>query len=166
MKLYVNEKLFSIHNKYYVKDENNNDIFEISSKVISIGDKTYVKDLNGNVLAYIEQKIFHLMPNYDIYINNDLKCSISKKFRLFKNDYALSNNYRVEGNFLSLNFSIYNDQNIKIGEISRKLISIGDKYTIDIYDEKELILILAIIVSIANDIDRAQASSNSSSNIN
>ena len=27
MKLYVNEKLFSLHNKFYVKDENDNDVY-------------------------------------------------------------------------------------------------------------------------------------------
>ena len=39
MKLYVNEKLFSMHKKFYIKDENNFDVYEISSKFISIGDK-------------------------------------------------------------------------------------------------------------------------------
>ena len=35
MKLYVNEKLFSLHNKFFVKDEKGKDVYEISSKVIS-----------------------------------------------------------------------------------------------------------------------------------
>lgn len=160
MRLYVNEKLLSIHNKYYIKDENKNDILEISSKVISIGAKTWVKDLDGNSLAYIEQKVLHIMPNYDIYMNDELKCRISKKFKLFKNDYSLSNGYKVKGDFLSLNFSVYDDHDKLIGEITRKFISIGDKYTIDIYDDNEYVLILAIIVAIANDVDRAQSQSN------
>ena len=36
MKLYVNEKLFSIHRKFYVKDENDMDVYEISSKFLTI----------------------------------------------------------------------------------------------------------------------------------
>ena len=48
MKLYVSEKLFSFHNKFYVKDENDVDVYEISSKVISIGDKTTISDMSGN----------------------------------------------------------------------------------------------------------------------
>ena len=70
MRLYVNEKLFSIHNKFYVKDENDMDVYEISSKIISLGDKTTINDMQGNKIAYIEQELFHIMPNYNVYINN------------------------------------------------------------------------------------------------
>ena len=163
MKLYIKEKIFSFHNRYFIKDEQDNNILEISSKVISLGDKTWIKDLNGKELAYIEQELFHLMPKYNVFINGNQEYSIKKKFKLFKNNYELSNNYRVEGNFLSHNFTVYNDKNEKVGEIYRKYISIGDQYIIDIPNDKEYLLILSIIVAITNDIDRAQAAAASSS---
>lgn len=156
MKLYVNEKLFSIHNKYYVKNDNNENVYEISSKIISIGTKTTIKDMKGNVLSYIEQRILHITPHYDIYIHNELTCEIAKKFQLFRNDYVLSNGYSVAGNFLNLNFSVYDENEQSIAKISRKFISIGDKYTIEINNKKNLILALSIIVAIANDVDRNQ----------
>ena len=156
MKLYVNEKLFSIHNKYYVKDSNDKNIYEISSKIISIGTKTTIKDMKGNVLSYIEQRVLHITPHYDIYINDELTCEIAKKFQLFRNDYVLSNGYSVDGDFLSLNFSIYDNNEKQIASISRKYISIGEKYTIEINNKKDLILVLSIIVAIANDVDRSK----------
>ena len=158
MRLYINEKLFSLHNKYYVKDENENDILEISSKLISLGAKTWIKDLNGKELLYIEQELFHLMPKYNIIINNNVICSINKKFHIIKNDYTLSNNYRIDGDFFSHNFIVYNDKDEKVGEIYRQYFSIGDKYVIEIFDEKDYVLILGIIVAISNDVDRAQRS--------
>ena len=155
----------SLHNKYYINDENGNNILEISSKLISLGDKTWIKNLDGKELVYIEQELFHLMPKYNVYINGQLAYSINKKFHILKNDYIISNNYRVEGSFLSHNFSVYNEKNEKIGDIYRKYLTIGDKYIIDINDEKEYLTILSIIVAITNDIDRAQrAASASSSN--
>lgn len=87
MKFYVKEKFFSIHRKFYIKDEQENDIYEISSKVISIGTKTTIKDMNGKEISYIKQNLLHLTPNYDIYINGELICNISKKFQLFRNTY-------------------------------------------------------------------------------
>lgn len=164
MKLYINEKLMSLHNKYYISDEQGNNILEISSKPISIGTKTWINDLNGKELAYIEQELFHLMPKYNIYINNNLMYSIDKKFRLLSNDYTLSNNYRVEGDFFMHDFSVYNDKNEKVAYVSRKYISIGDKYVVDIYDDKDYLLILTIVVAITNDIDRSQRSQTASSN--
>ena len=161
MKLYVNEKLFSIHNKFYIKDENNLDVYEISSKIISIGDKTTITDMQGNKVAYIEQELFHIMPNYNVYINNQFVFKIIKKFKMFKNDYVLSNGYRVEGNFMMLNFVVYDENNIQIGSIKKKLFSIGDKYEIDINDVSKKEIVLAIVVAITNDVNRNQNSSNS-----
>lgn len=163
MKLYIKEKIFSLHNRYFIKDENDKDILEISSKAISLGSKTWIKDLNGKELVYIEQELFHLMPKYNVIINGNKEYSITKKFKFFKNNYELSNNYRVEGNFLSYNFIVYNDKNEKVGEINRKLFKIGDQYIIDIPNEKDYLLILSIIVAITNDVDRAQAAAASSS---
>ena len=163
MKLYVNEKLFSIHKKFYVKDENNTDVYEISSKIVSFGDKTTINDMQGNKIAYIEQELFHLTPNYNVYIRDEFAFKITKKFQLLKNDYSLSNGYRVEGNFMMLDFTIYDDKNIQIGGIKRKFISIGDKYEINIDDMNKKEVVLAIIVAITNDINRRQNTSNSSS---
>ena len=163
MKLYVNEKLFSLHNKFYVKDESDNDVYEISSKVISIGDKTTITDMQGNQVAYIEQEILHFMPHYNVFIGGQLTFKINKKFKLFKNDYELTNGYRIEGNLLALDFTIYDENNVEVGRITRKFISIGDKYEIDILDEKKLNIVLAIIVAITNDINRSQQSAAASS---
>ena len=162
MKLYVNEKLFSFHNRFYVKDENDKDVYEISSKIISLGDKTTINDMEGNKVAYIEQEILHLTPHYNVYINDILEFQIIKKFQLFKNDYTLSNGYRVEGNFFMLDFTVFDNTNNQIGSIKRKFISIGDKYEIEINDISKKEIVLAIIVAITNDVNRSQNTSNNS----
>lgn len=161
MKLYVNEKLFSIHNKFYVKDENNIDVYEISSKFISFGDKTTINDMNGNKIAYIEQEIFHITPSYNVYIKDEFTFKIIKKFQIFKNDYLLSNGYKVEGNFMMLDFIVFDDNNAKIGSIKRKFISIGDQYEINIDNINKKEIVLAIIVAITNDVNRSQKFSSS-----
>lgn len=162
MKLYVNEKLFSFHNRFYVKDESDKDVYEISSKIISLGDKTTINDIEGNKIAYIEQELLHLTPHYNVYINDILEFQIIKKFQLFKNDYALSNGYRVEGKFMMLDFTVYDNNNIQIGSIKRKFFSIGDKYEIEINDTSKKEIVLAIIVAITNDVNRSQKTSNNS----
>ena len=67
-----------------------------------------------------------------------------------------NNGYKVEGNFMMLDFIIYDETDNIIGKITRKYFSIGDKYEIDIIDETKIVLILSIIVTIANDINRKQ----------
>ena len=156
MKFYVTEKLFSIHRKFYIKDEEKNDVYEISSKVISIGDKTTIKDMKGKEISYIKQNLLHLTSNYSVYINEKLTCTISKKLQLFKNDYVIDNGYKIDGSIMMLNFSIYNKADEIIGSIKRRFISIGDKYEIYIKNEKDIPLVLSIIVAITNDVNRNQ----------
>ena len=158
MKLYVNEKIISLHNKFYIKDKNDVDVYEISSKFFSFGDKTTISDMQGNEIAYIEQELLHITPNYNVYIDGEFVFKIKKKFQLTKNDYSLSNGYSVDGNILSLDFEVYDDNNKLIGSIKRKIISIGDRYEITIDDVSKKEIILAIIVAITNDINRGQDS--------
>ena len=63
---------------------------------------------------------------------------------------------------MMLDFIVYDDNNIQIGSIKRKFISLGDKYEINIDDINKKEIILAIIVAITNDVNRNQNSSNSS----
>lgn len=159
MKLYVNEKILSIRNKFYVKNEKNLDVYEITSKLISIGNKTTITDMNGKKVAYIEEELLHITPNYKVYINDKLAFKIKKKLQFFKNDYIISNNYTVKGDTLLLNFVIYDGKKKKIASIKRKIFSIGDKYEIDIIDEEKKVEILAIIVAITNDVNDTEKSS-------
>lgn len=164
MKLFVKEKLLSMHNRYYIYNENEELEYEIESKVISIGDKTTIYDKNHNVVAYIEQELFHFMPHYNVYIESEYKYQIKKKFKMFKNDYELSNLYKVAGSIFNLNFTIINNYGKEIALVNRSFLSIGDKYQIEILDEKDIYTILTIIVAITNDVDREQANSANSSN--
>lgn len=159
MKLYINEKVFSIHNRFFVYNEQMEQVYEISSKVISIGDKTTIVDMAGKTIAYIEQEIFHLTSNYNIYINETLETKITKKFQFFKNDYTLDNGYHVKGSAFAFDFSIYDTNEIEIASIKRKFFTIGDKYEINIIDENKLPLILSIIVAIINDVNHSQQAS-------
>lgn len=163
MKLFVKEKLFSIHNRYYIYNYNEEMIYEIESKVISIGNKTTIYDKNHNVVAYVEQEIFRFTPHYNVYINDEYKYQIKKKFHFFKNDYELSNSYKVDGSTFAFNFTIINNYGKTVALVNRKFLSIGDKYQIDILDEKDMVTILTIIVAITNDVDRCQSNSSNSS---
>lgn len=161
MEFFINEKLFSLHDKFYILDSNGNNIYEISSKVFSIGDKITIRDMSGNEILYVEQQLFHLMPHYNVFADGQLICSISKKFKLFANNYHISNDFYVKGNFFGFNFAIYDSNNLQIGSISRKFLTLGDKYVLVVNDLSNIKIILGIIVAIAMDINRNQNNSNS-----
>lgn len=61
--------------------------------------------------------------------------------------------------YMALDSNIYDERDVLVANISRKFLTIGDKYTIDIFDDSRLIEILSIIVCITNDVDRNQRNS-------
>lgn len=128
--------MFSLRKKYFVEDENKNNIYEISSKIFSLKHRTTVSKVDGEKVAYIEEKVFHIVPSYKVYIRDKFVCEIKRKFSLWKGKYSISNGYRVEGNFINLNFKIFNNKNKQVADINRNFFSLNNKYVIDIIDEK------------------------------
>lgn len=158
MKLYVNERLFSLPHCFSILDSKNNLVYDVIYKFFSIGYKITINDSDGNKVSYIEQELITLTPTYNVYINDELEFTITKKIQLFYNDYKLSNNYRVEGSFAMFEFVIYDDKDNQIASINRKFVSIGDKYEITIEDKSKINIILSIIMVIASDVNRRQNS--------
>lgn len=159
MKFYIREKLVSLHNKYFIYDENDEQVYELESKYISIGAKTSLKDMDGNELVYVEQEVLHFMPQYNIYINEEFIGKVIKRFKLISNDYeVLELGYTVEGNFLGSSYVVKNSDDEIIANVSRKVVSIGDKYHLEILDEENYLRILGVLIAIINVTDVAQAS--------
>jgi len=158
MKLFINEKVFSLHDKFYVYDELGNSVYEISSKAFSIGKKTTIRDMEGNPVLYLERDIWRYLPAYNVYADGAFICKVCRKAGWFSQNYELSNGYRVEGSCFPLNVRIHNAKGEVIGIVKKQIISLGDKYEIEIFEECYIRTILGIVVSIANDVNRSQRS--------
>lgn len=68
MKFFIKEKYISFHNRYFIYDEDGNQVYELVSKYFSIGNKTKLVDMDGKEIIYVEEELFHLRPVYLIYM--------------------------------------------------------------------------------------------------
>lgn len=146
----VRQKIFSLGDKFTIKDENENDIFIVKSQLLSFGKKLRIFDLYENEKCYIEQQLFKFMPQYNIYINGEMIANIKKKFALFRNDFDILSdraNYYVEGEFLAHEFRIFNDRRL-IGQVSKKFFSFTDTYGVEVDDDEDQVLVLALAIVI------------------
>jgi uncharacterized protein YxjI len=72
--------------------------------------------------------------------------------------------WQLKGNILGLNFEIYDQSGAIIAVISQKMLSIHDKYCVDIYKPEYEKIIVAILITLQHMIrDRESASASSSS---
>lgn len=155
MKFYINEKVFSLHDKFYVYDENGNSVYEVSSKFPSYWKKTMLYDMDGNKLLDIKQEPLKRPDAYNIYEDGEFALKISRIPKGFVREYELSNGYHAKGINFPLKVEVYNDKDEAIGIIRKRVFSVGDKYETEVFEERYELMMVAITIVIANEINRA-----------
>ena len=143
---YIKQKVWTIGERFLIRDEMGNPLFQVKGKVFSIGDKLRFFDMAGHELAYIKQKVFSFKKRYHIYRNRDLLAKVVKKITLFKDRFIIDtpgpDDYLVKGNFDDHSYTfIRNGRNVAF--ISKKWLSWGDTYRIEIFPGEDDVLILA-----------------------
>ena len=165
MKLYLKQKVFSWKDQGTVKDENGEDRFYIEGKVYSLGKQLTVTDSAQNEVAFIKQKVLSLLPRFFVEINGEQAAEIVKKISFLKQKYVINGpGWEVEGDFLAHDYTI-TDGEKQVAAIHKKWMTWGDTFEIDIENEKDEVLILALVLAIDAVMDaNAAAAASSGSN--
>ena len=148
MKLYLQQKVFSIGDKFTLYDEGGNERYYVQGEVFSFGKKLHIMDCQGRELAMIRQKVFSFLPTYFIDVNGQEIASVVKKFTLFRNEYAIEGlGWTVHGNMFDHDYEIYSG-NALIARVCKAWFSFGDAYEIDISPDAPLVAALAVVLVI------------------
>lgn len=166
--LFTTSKVFTLHHHIDITDDAENVVYQANTKFPSLHDKTDITDAQGNQVAHIEKKLFTLHERHFVTMADGKKFEVSNElFHIIKDITNLEGlGWQLRGNILGLNFELYDENGGIIAVIAQKLISIHDKYCIDIYQpvyEKEVVAILITLQHIIKDRENAQAASSSSS---
>lgn len=149
MKLYVEQKIFSLKRTFNIKNENNEMIYELVSN--SYGNGITLLTSNNEEIANIDLKYINLNSYYSISIKNKLSCSMYRKINLFKYEYQLDNGYKVIREIAKPNYTIYDQNSNIIGIINKRIIAMTNTYDINIIDENNKEMVLSIFAAICND---------------
>ena len=160
--LFTTSKVFTLHKDTDITDDAGNVLYHSSSKFFSIRDKTDITDQQGNQVAHIERKVFSLHERHFITMADGLNFELSNELWHLVRD--VSNieglGWVLEGNIAGLNFQLYDAQKNIIAVISQKMLSLHDKYCVDIYQPEQERIVVAILVTLQHMIkDRAASSS-------
>ncbi len=162
MKYYVKQKVFTLKDKFFIKDFEQNDIYQVEGKFISISNKLQLQKTDGTEVLNAKKKLFRLFPFYEIFSpEGEVIATIQKKFAFRpKFDVVMGNEeLKVEGSFFAHSFGILQDGKT-IASIQKKVFSFGDSYEIDIDDERQLELLLFIVIIIDQVIHESEKKSN------
>ena len=150
MKYYIKQKVFSLRDKFTVKDYSQNDVFQVQGKFMSLSNKLELLNMDGSQVLNSKKQLFRFLPLYHIYSNHDEELATIKKKFSFKPKFEIfagNDEYEVEGSFFAHSFVIRKNEQ-DVASIVKKVFSFGDSYEIDILDEskKELFLFMVIII--------------------
>ena len=166
--LFTSSKVFTVHHHIDITDGDDNVVYQANSKFWTLHDRTTIIDAQGNQVAYFWRKFFTLHARHFIEMADGTKFQISNELWHIVKD--ISNieglGWQLRGNIAGLNFELYDDEGGIIATISQKLISLHDKYCIDIYQpehEKTCVTILITLQHMMKYRAAAAAASGSSS---
>lgn len=148
---FMKQKVWTVGERFVIKDEYNNPMFYVKGKVFSFGDKLKFFDMDGNELAYIKQKVFSFKKQYKIYRDRQLLARVVKKITLFNDKFIIdmpgTDDYLVKGNFTDHRYTFLRNGR-GVAFISKKWLSWGDTYRIEIVPGEDDVVILAAAVII------------------
>ena len=163
--LYTSMKLGSIHRQIDITDEQDNIKYYTKSSIIAIKDKTDIMDANDNIIAHLEKKPISLHEIHYIDMADGRSFTLSNE--LFHVVEDITNieelGWQIRGNIVGLSFNLIDEYDAPVATIGKKMISIHDKYCIDIYQPEHEQVVVAIVIQLEKMIaDRRDNESSSS----
>jgi uncharacterized protein YxjI len=153
MRYLVQERIFSLTNDFWIKDEAGNRAFYVDGRALSLRETFELRDAGGNLLIMIRKKFFAVRETMDIEDANGVIATV--KHALFsplhhRYEIHLSDGSRLEavGNFRDKDWSISGEGGAPVGRISRKWFRIRDTYGIEVAPGADDALVIAIAVCI------------------
>ncbi len=166
--LFIKQKVFKITDHYPVTDADGNAVYFVDEEFRFFGKKLHVTRADGRHVFTIDRELFHFLYHFVATFYDGKQITLRSQFRFFtigidviSKDYNLT----LEGDFFSLNFSVFSNR-IKVGHIYKEWLAWGDTFVIDVIDPEfeEELLALMIMVDFIKDQRRAKASANNASN--
>ena len=164
--LFTSTKVFTLHHKIDITDDREQVVYQAWSKFFSLRDKTDITDAAGNQVAHIERKIFTIHQRHFVTMADGLQFELSTELLHLIKDVTniVGLGWQLRGNIIGLNFELYDRDGSVIAVIGQKMLSLHDKYCVDIYKPEQEAVVVAILVTLQHMIrDREAASSSSGS---
>lgn len=164
--LFTSSKVISLHHRIEITDERENVVYRAETKFPSLHDKTEIYDAAGNHVAHMERKLLTLHQRHYVTMDSGIAFELSTElFHLIKDITNIEGlGWQLQGNVLGLNFELYDGAGQIIAVIAQKMLSLHDKYCMDIYRPEYEPIVVAILITLQHMMrDRENSSSSSSS---
>ena len=147
------QKLLSIGDDFWIENQNGERVFKVDGKALRLRKTLFFEDMKGNRLAKIQERLLPIKETMVVEDAEGNQLAVIKKGLIAPLGDHWSVNVRggpdldVQGNILDHEYSI-SERRRKIAEVSKAWFSLTDTYGVEIDEEQNDILILAIAIAI------------------
>lgn len=151
MRFVLKERIFSLRESYYIRNEAGDNVLEVTGRLLGIRDKLTLRDLHGNEVATITSHLIALRPTYTIERPGQPDATVKKDFiNILREGFSVDmagglSDLRIQGDILDHSYTIAR-KGTTIAQVSKKWISLRDSYVIDIDGGEDAILLLACAI--------------------
>ena len=148
MRLLFKQRLFSWFDSYDIYDENGNTVYTVEGK-LAWGHCLHILDAHGEHIGTVQERVFTLLPKFELYIRDQYVGCIQKQFTFFQPRFDIDcNGWQVEGSFLEWDYSVREACGALVATISKELFHWPDTYGIDVMDPKDALCALMLALAI------------------
>jgi uncharacterized protein YxjI len=152
MRYLMKKKLFSLGDKFGIRNERGEEVFFVNGEVFALGNKLSFEDPEGNQLLYISQKLLAWGPTYELYRGVQHVATIKKElFTFFQCAFEIhtddQGDLEAEGDLSDHEYTVTRDDE-PVAQISKQWFSVSDTYGVEVADSEDPVLILASTVVI------------------
>lgn len=164
MKLYIKNNLVSLRGSSTVLDENEKPVYQVKGKLFSITEKKSIMNMEGKTIFKVRNKFWKFFMN-SAFISDakgEKIAKVSQKFSFGKKKFIVQgykDEIRIEGNFWGLDYSIYRNEKI-MGSLQKKMWALTDSFVLDIADEENSALFVALVIALDNIYDKNRNDNN------
>lgn len=149
MKLLIKQRFFTLTDNYNVFAEDGDVRYEVEAEFFTLGHKLHVYDKRtGREVGAIHEKLFNLMPTFQIVVDGQVVGTIRRKFTFFRENYEVDyRGWDVEGDFMGWDYRVLEGERTVLS-ITKELFNWTDTYVLR-YDRAAdelpgLLLVIAI----------------------
>ena len=157
-RLYLKQKIIKMTDHFLIYDEYEKPIYKVDQDLKLIGHSVNVLNLENENTFKIERQLLKIMPRYTVTFSDGREFIIKQNFKLFKINVSLISSdfdLEIKGDFMSLNFNINSGRNL-VGVITKKFLSFGDSFSVEVLDSKYQDALVAISIVLDRIIDDMQ----------
>jgi len=146
----VRQKIFSLGDRYAVKDSKGVDRYLVRSALVSVSRRMWILDKEGQELYGMRRRLLSLMPSYRISRGDAQVALLRQRLSLWGKRFSVEGgkgSFLIKGRPLDFDYSIEKG-GAEVASVSKRFFSLSDSYGVEIAEGEDDAFILALVVII------------------